>query len=134
MSTKPLSELQQRFVDAYCGEARGNAAEAVRMAGYKCKGTKAQGVQGSRLLANDSIQRVIKERTERAASARIATIEEIQQVLTEIIRNPGEESQHRISASKELGKMQGAYIDRKEIKVDGAPPVVYVIPSNGSEQ
>jgi len=111
--SKSLSELQLRFVDAYCGEARGNAAEAVRIAGYRCKTPASCAAAGSRLLASVNIQQVIKERTEQAASARIATIEEVQQVLTEIMRNPGEESQHRINSAKELAKMQGAYAAAK---------------------
>ena len=34
---KKLTAKQQRFVDAYCGDARFNASEAVRLAGYATK-------------------------------------------------------------------------------------------------
>lgn len=40
-----LTSKQQRFVDAYCGEARFNASEAVRLAGYRTKNPNDLGYQ-----------------------------------------------------------------------------------------
>ena len=56
-----LSQKQRDFVDRYIGEAKWNATEAARQAGYAHPN-----VQGSRLLANVSIKaeiaRVVSER------------------------------------------------------------------------
>ncbi len=56
---KKLPIKQQRFVDAYVGEARANAAKAARLAGYS-EATARQ--QGQRLLTNVDIQAAISER------------------------------------------------------------------------
>lgn len=127
-----LTPKQQAFVDAYMGEARGNATEAARRAGYRGSDAVLASV-GAENLRKPQIAEAIAERQQRVESSRIATIEEIQQVLTGIIRDGGEETQHRINASKELAKMQGAYIDRKEIKHEGTMQTVFVLPSNGRE-
>lgn len=120
MSGKPLSAKQKAFVDAYMGAAKGNAAEAVRMAEYGCKTPATQAAMGSRLLTSANIAAAIAERQQQVASSRIMTIEQMQEMLTQIAaRNAEEDPQVAINAVKELGKMQGAYIDRSKIELDG---------------
>ena len=59
-----LTDLQQRFVKAYVGEARFNATEAARRAGYQgSENTLA--VAGSRNLRKDKVRKAIEERTKR---------------------------------------------------------------------
>lgn len=52
-----LTAKQRRFVDAYCGEARFNASEAARIAGYKDVGN-----EGWRLRKNADISAHIEDR------------------------------------------------------------------------
>ncbi|NVJ46460.1 MAG: terminase small subunit [Cytophagia bacterium] len=55
-----LTDKEYRFANYYLGEARFNAAEAARLAGYS-EHTARQ--QGSRLLSNVYIEKYIKSRT-----------------------------------------------------------------------
>lgn len=103
-----LTHKQQAFVDAYCGPSKGNATDAARRAGYKGSERTIISI-GAENLTKPDIAAAIDERRQRVESKRIATIEEMQQLLTEIMRNDGNEPRDRISATKELAKMQGAY-------------------------
>lgn len=111
-----LTVKQQAFVDAYCGPSKGNATDAARRAGYKGSERSLISI-GAENLTKLYIAEAIASRVEQVASSRIATIEEVQQFLTDIIRDDGEDTPHRLIAAKELGKMQGAYIERKEVTV-----------------
>ena len=54
MSERPLTKMQQMFVDAYKGAAMGNATEACRLAGYR--GSDATlAVRGSQLIRTHKI-------------------------------------------------------------------------------
>lgn len=57
-SPHKLTPLQQRFVDAYVGEARFNASEAARIAGYS---EKTAGQKGHELKNIESIRARIDE-------------------------------------------------------------------------
>jgi len=59
--TKPqkLSLMQSKFVEAYLGVARGIAAEACRVAGYKGANNNVLAATGSRLLTKVKIQEEI---------------------------------------------------------------------------
>lgn len=60
---KPGLTLKQRlFVEAYLGEANGNASEAARLAGYA-----EHKVTGSRLLTNANIRALVQKRVSQAA-------------------------------------------------------------------
>lgn len=128
-----LTPKQAAFVDAYCGAARGNATEAARMAGYRGNDNTLRAVGGENLL-KPAVALAVKERADRVASSRIMTIEQMQEMLTQIAaRNAEEDPQVAINAVKELGKMQGAYIDRQQVEHRGIPQTVFVLPSNGRE-
>lgn len=57
---KRLTLKQERFIAAYLGEAKGNATEAARKAGY-AGNTDTLKVDGARLLANANIRARIDE-------------------------------------------------------------------------
>jgi phage terminase small subunit len=59
-----LTDLQQRFVKAYVGEAQFNATEAARRAGYQGN-DNVLAAAGSRNLKKDNVRKAIQERTER---------------------------------------------------------------------
>lgn len=125
-----ITDKMKRFVLAY----NGNAAEAMRMAGYV--GTTQQLEQrGNDLLKDPHIAEAIRERSKQLASniAIIAKTEEIQAWWSELMRNndpyelPETDAagatvpkgniplQHRISASEKLAKAQGMFIERIDI-------------------
>jgi len=56
-----LTLMQSLFVDAYLGQAHGNATLACRIAGYK-GGTNVLGVQGNNNLRNHKIAYIITKR------------------------------------------------------------------------
>jgi len=113
-----LTHKQQAFVDAYCGPSKGNATDAARRAGYK--GTdRALQVMGANNISKPIIAAAIAARAAQVASSRIMTIEQMQEMLSDLAAQAASngESQIAINAIKELGKMRGAYIERKEITV-----------------
>lgn len=57
--TEELSERERRFVEAYMGEAAGNATKAAELAGYSARTARQI---GSRLLSKVDIQQVIYQR------------------------------------------------------------------------
>lgn len=128
MSTN-LTERQRRFVEAYVGKAEGNATEAARLAGYS--GDDAQlAVRGSEAVRNRNVAEAIeaarKSRTRRA----ILTREQRQELLTEFANDVQAETKDRIKAIEVLGKMQGDFIERREVEHKGAA-VSFVFESNG---
>lgn len=113
-----LTHKQQAFVDAYCGPSKGNATDAARRAGYKGSDGTLQSVGAANVL-KPVIADAIASRAAQVASARILTIEQMQEMLSDLAAQAASngDAQIAINAIKELGKMRGAYIDRKEITV-----------------
>ena len=78
--SKGLNEREQRFVDAYIGEAAGNATKAAELAGYSPKTARQL---GSRLLTKVDIRDAVQARqTKRAEQADIDAV----RVLKELAR------------------------------------------------
>lgn len=102
-----LTLKQAAFVDAYMGVARGNATEAARIAGYKGSDVVLASV-GAENLRKPLISAAIEERRAQVASSRILSIEQIQEMLSELAQYT-DKAADRISALKELAKMQGGY-------------------------
>ena len=113
-----LTHKQQAFVDAYCGPSKGNATDAARRAGYKGSDNTLRVVGGENML-KPAVASAIASRAAQVASARIMTIEQMQEMLSDLAAQAASngDAQIAINAIKELGKMRGAYIDRKEITV-----------------
>lgn len=135
-----LNVRQEKFCLEYA--KCGNATEAAILAGYA---EKYAGQNADKLLKNTKIQDRLKEIVEQIESEKIADIKEMQQKLTEIIRqqtieeipmvvNNGDWSEVQIVEKKpsirnvvdainSLGKMQGAFTEKVNIEVE---PVVIV--------
>lgn len=99
-----LNEMQQAFADYYLETS--NATDAAKRAGYSEKTAYSQ---GQRLLKNAEVKAYIDERLSQIKSERIATIDEVLQFYTSVMR--GEEKDQfgldasladRIKAGKEL--------------------------------
>lgn len=113
-ATKSLTLKQRRFVEFYCGAAKGNATEAARQAGYKGSDNTLRAV-GAENLSKPSIQAAIKELSDRESHKRILSLEEIQGLLTEWSLDPDHDIKARIKALDQLAKLQGGYLQRHEV-------------------
>jgi len=140
---RALTERQRLFVEAWTGEAKGNGVQAARIAGYKGN-DKVLGVAAARLLAEARVQAAIQQATAQVRSVAIATRAERQALLTAMLRdeldeevvvvvgmgnNMGDHAENvtkridaraRLKALELLGRMQGDFIDKVEVKTEGA--------------
>ena len=121
-----MNERQRRFVDAYIQTA--NATEAARRAGYK-----SPNVTAAKLLVKSSIRTEINRRLNELKTASTADTKEILEHLTsvlrgelseEIVTNSGKlmtvkvSERDRLKAAEMLLKVNGAFRDRVDVKVD----------------
>ena len=106
--SKKLTPKQQLFVAAY----RGNASEAARIAGYSCPMQ-----QGQRLLMrNVEIARAIQARQSVELQSLVMSRHEREIWLSELIRDENQPTKHRLRALEILGRMQGDFIQRHEVR------------------
>ena len=120
---KKLTAKQSTFIDAYLGEAKMNATQAARIAGYKHP--EVQGAENLRKL-RPYISKTMNERHTDA----IATQEEIQQFFTAVVRGEVKEevvsnngkilevpasTKDRLKAAECMGRAYGMFTERKEI-------------------
>jgi hypothetical protein len=109
-----LNERQQRFVEAYVGEAAGNGAEAVRMAGYASRTPHLASVRAVELLSHPVIRRAIDEQLARIRVEAQLTVEECHTILAELARSAAIEPKDRIAAVDKVLKARGAYVTKLE--------------------
>lgn len=79
-----LNVKQEAFCLHYA--KTGSATEAYKKAGYNAKTENAICANATRLLRNDKVQERLKELAEELASDKIASIREIQEYLTSVMR------------------------------------------------
>jgi phage terminase small subunit len=120
-----LTEKRRRFVEAYMGQAKGNATEAARIAGY-AKPTE----EGYRLLRNAQVRAAIDVRVK--SDPGVKTREQLQRWWSDRVDDEAFEPRDRLKASELLAKSQGVFIDRHEVKHEGATVQVY-LPDNGRD-
>lgn len=128
-----LTVKQEKFCLEYAKS--GNARQAYKSAGYTCKNDNSIDASASKLLSNHKVKSRLAELAEDAKTNAIADIQEMQEKLTEIIRQQLEEEvivvdptsgafkmkktasvKDIISAVNTLGKMQGAFVDKLDVK------------------
>lgn len=120
---KKLTAKQSTFIDVYLGEAKMNAAQAARIAGYKHPET--QGAENLRKL-RPYIDEVMNKRHSDA----IATQKEVQEFFTSVLRGEVKEevvssnglvlevpasTKDRLKAAECMGRAYGMFTERKEI-------------------
>jgi hypothetical protein len=111
---RKLSRKQQLFVEAYCGQAAGNATEAARIAGYS--GTvKALTVISTRNLAKSSIIEAIAAYDK--THPKVASAEKIRQFWTDVMTDTSVDMGDRLQASQLLAKASAMFIKRQEHKL-----------------
>lgn len=104
-----LNPKHRQFAEAYaqCGDAQ----QAAGRAGYSPRSAMNQGY---RLLQREDIAAYLRALAAEASSDSIATIRELQEFWTAIMRSASEDRKDRLKASELLGKSFGAFIERKE--------------------
>lgn len=116
-----LTVRQQRFIDAYDG----NATDAARKAGYS--GSDAVlGVTAHDLLRNPKVAAAIRERLAPVTKAIIATREERQAFWTSVQQDPFASMSDRLRASELLGKSEADFTDK--VKHEGNISIGVVSP------
>ena len=137
-----VTPIQDKFCLEYA--ASGNATEAYKKAGYKVQTDGAARANAARLLTKANIQERLKEIAKEVAAPKIASVQEIQEFLTAVMRQEKKEeeivvvgdSEFREAVTKEktppistaikaaetLAKLQGAF--RTDINITGALPVI----------
>lgn len=139
MAVVKMTDKQKRFCDEYLIDC--NATRAYKMAYPRVKSDNVASASGTRLLGNVKVKTYIQEQLDKINSEKIADVKEMQEKLTEIIRQSLDEeviviegvgdgcSEARtmtkkpstkdvISAITTLGKMQGAFVEKVEQQVD----------------
>lgn len=128
-----LSIKQEKFCLEYA--KLGNARQAYINAGYKHSNDNVTDAAASRLLSNVKVKARLAELADEVKTNAIADIQEMQEVLTSIIRQEMKEEvflidpvagiskeekgaaiKDVISAIEKLGKMQGAFKEKVEIE------------------
>lgn len=113
-----LTVKQQRFVDAYDG----NATKAAIAAGYSEKTARRIGQKN---MTKVDILTELKNRETLRRTPLIATREERQAFWTATMRNVKAEMRDRLKASELLGKSEADFVDRVEASgTNGAPLLV----------
>lgn len=116
--SEKLTARQQRFVDAYDG----NATAAALAAGYS---KKTAAFIGAENLKKPKIAAAIRTREQKRASPLIATREERQSFWTATMRDKSAEMRDRLKASELLGKSEADFIDKLQASgPDGGPLLV----------
>lgn len=114
---KEITAKQKKFCEYYIG--CGNATEAALKAGYKESYARDQ---IHKLLQKVGICRYIEELNKKIEKNKIASITEIQEFWTGILKSENYKITDRLKASELLGKSKGAFLDRLE--VDGGVSIV----------
>lgn len=99
----------KQFAIFYAGEAKANAVEAARLAGYS---EKYAAKYSHKILVRDDVQAYLKYINEVGIpneKNQIATISEIQSFWASIMNDPTFELKDRLRASELLAKSRGAF-------------------------
>jgi len=107
-----MNERQTKFCQFYAKS--GNAFHSYRDAGYSVKSEAGAMVSASKLLRNAKVVEKLKELSEKSESKAIASISEVKEMWTSIIRSDEEETPHRLKAGELLVKVEGGFIDKVE--------------------
>ncbi len=126
-SNRKLTHKQQRFVDAF----EGNATEAARLAGYK--GTdNSLGVMGNKLLRNGKILQAILNRHKKSSNKLVKSRQARLEWLAELVLDAERPMSERLSAMDKLCRASGDYIVKHQVMGgDGEtkqfPPITFIL-------
>ncbi len=106
-----LSEKQKLFIQVY----EGNGADAARKSGY-LGSDKALAQRAYELLTNPKIVRLIRKRNDPQKQALIATRIDRQKFWSDTMNDPTADPKDRLKASELLGRSEGDFIEKHEVK------------------
>lgn len=109
---KALTAKERAFVSHYHGKASGNGAKAAELAGYAKKSAR---ITASQLLTKPNIRKALEDLADKRDQRTIATAEERDIALTEILRSTRYKPLTRIRAIQEMNKVEGRHVARHEI-------------------
>lgn len=129
-----LNVKQEAFCLHYA--KTGNATESYKIAGYKAKTEGSAYAGANRMLKNVKVKARLQELAEEIASDKIASIREIQEYLTSVMRGESRaevlardelgaerlikkhpDEKERTKAAETLAKMQGAFDSKSSMNV-----------------
>ena len=124
-----MTEKQRRFCELYA--ANPNATAAAIGAGYSPRTAKAI---GSENLTKPDLQDYLQMLQKVGDTARIATIEEVKELWTTIIRDKGAKHADRIRAAELLAKSAGVFANTgKDDEKNAVSRVVIYLPERDPE-
>lgn len=127
MSEK-LNPRQKKFAEYYAQS--GNTVQSAISAGYSETYANSRAYE---LLENVGVSDYIKELTEKAKDERIMTAKDRQVTLSDIAKNPENETSDRIKAIDTLNKMTGEYTVKVDTTVKTSRKHADVISQVGGE-
>lgn len=119
-----LTEKQKRFADYYIES--GNATDAYQRA-YGCKRQTAD-ANGTRMLGNARVLQYIEKRNKQLDNNRIATMQEVKEFWSTVLRSDNVEMKDRLKASEYIAKTNAAFIDRQEHSGETGVRIINDIP------
>ena len=123
-----MAELENKKHELFCQEysKTGKGCDSYYKV-YGIKDRNSADAAASRLLRNSKIITRLKELGDATISDSIATMTEIKEFWTNIIRNKEEASKNRLKASELMAKSYGAFLEKLEIT---APKVIFTNDDN----
>lgn len=97
---------QKLFCEYYLGECCGNAEQAAIKAGYTPRSARQSAYK---LLQNIQIKEYIAQKSSEIITNNIASIQDIQEFWTRIIRDEDEPTKNRLRAAELLAKAKGMF-------------------------
>lgn len=97
---------QKLFCEYYIGECKGNVTQSAIKAGYSPKCARSTGYK---LLQNAEIKQFIAQKSAEIETNNIASIQEIQEFWSNMIRDEDEPTKNRLRASELLAKCKGMF-------------------------
>ena len=117
-----LTVKQEKFCLEYA--RTGNAVQSFIKAYNKPKDRyNSAGVESNRLLKNPKIQKRLQEIHSLHNAKKIMQIEEMKERLTKLARDD-DDRKSALKAMELLGKISGAFINKQELEITNALPVV----------
>lgn len=135
-----LTDKQKRFIEAYIGEAKMNATQAAKIAGYK-----KPHVQGAQNLSKLSVY--IQKATEERSSKAIMKQDEILAFFSSVARGEEKEKvmasngkveelpvsvKDRLKAAELMGKAYAMFTEKRDVKVE-LPTLIDDIPGGDED-
>lgn len=110
-----LSDKQKKWIDFY--KSGKTKAEAARLAGYRANSDSAFCVIGNENFKK--LNQYIRDRDDVLDKERVATMEEVNEFWTTVMRDKEEKLENRIKASELRAKAAGGFVEKVDLSTKG---------------